>query len=51
MYELYADDALDTHGDSDAASRVGAALEPLLAKGLEVWFSPPTQAKGLHLPA
>lgn len=51
MYELYASDAaLDTHGESQAASRFGQALEGLLAEEPEVWFTRPWKAHGLVLP-
>lgn len=48
MYELYEDDAaLDHHGASEAAGRLGAGLQDLLAREPEVWFTRPLAAKGL----
>ncbi len=48
MYELYADQAaLDAHGRSDAARRLGERLEDLLAREPEVGFTHLVRAKGL----
>lgn len=51
MYELYrSDQALQTHGNSAAAARFGAALDDLLAQDPHVWFSRPTRVLGLPMP-
>lgn len=50
MYELYrSDQALETHGDSAAATRFGAALDDLLAQDPHVWFTRPARVLGFPL--
>lgn len=49
MYELYRSDAeFDEHGASAAAAAFGDALDDLLAREPEVWFSRPLMMLGLE---
>lgn len=48
MYELYAsDEALDVHGGSAAAARLGERLDELLAEEPQVWFTRPLRTLGI----
>jgi quinol monooxygenase YgiN len=49
FYELYTDDsALAAHGSSDAMTKVGPSLGPLIAES-ELILGEPVQAKGLSI--